>query len=56
MRLSSGVPVIRKDDSGNTVNWTCQTAALRCIMAPSSYMEREKIAVARYLKTIQKEK
>ena len=48
MKLSSGLPVKRKNKDGYIVNWDCQTADIRCIMAPSSYFEREQLAVAVY--------
>lgn len=48
MRLSSGSPVKRKKENGDIVNWDCKTANIRCIMAPSSYLEREQMAVAVY--------
>lgn len=48
MKLSSGAPVKRKKADGNIVDWDCKTADIRCIMAPSSYLDREQMAIALY--------
>lgn len=48
MKLSSGVPIKRKKEDGDIEDWDCKTADIRCIMAPSSYLEREQMAVAVY--------
>lgn len=57
MNLSSGTPVKRKKSNGEIVDWDCQTANLRCIMAPSSYLDREKFSIKNYLQYLsEKEK
>lgn len=48
MKLSSGAQIKRKQKDGNIVDWDCQNAELRCIMAPSSYFEREQFAINDY--------
>ncbi len=49
MQLSSGYPLIRKNKDGYVVDWTCKDAELRCIMAPTSYFERETAMITNYL-------
>lgn len=49
MKLSGGTQIKRKKENGDIVKWDCQTAELRCIMAPYSYFDREVYAVKDYL-------
>ena len=49
MQLSSGYPLIRKDKNGKVKSWTCKEAELRCIMAPTTYFERETAMITNYL-------
>lgn len=49
MQLSSGYPLIRKGHDGKIKKWTCKDAELRCIMAPTSYFERETAMITNYL-------
>ena len=49
MQLSSGYPLIRKGKDGRVIDWTCKNAELRCIMAPTSYFERETAMITNYL-------
>jgi deoxycytidylate deaminase len=53
MRLSSGYPVKRKID-GKTVSWRRESSSPRVQMLPTSYVQREKLAAARFTSTIMK--
>jgi hypothetical protein len=53
MRLSSGYPVKRKID-GKTVSWRRESSSPRVQMLPTSYVQREKLAAARFTSTVMK--
>lgn len=53
MRLSSGSPVKRKFD-GKTVSWRRESSGPRVQMLPSSYVQREKLAAAKFTSTVKK--
>jgi deoxycytidylate deaminase len=48
MRMSSGSPVKRKDEDGRTLNWKREKSTPRIEMLPTSYIQREKVAAARF--------
>jgi deoxycytidylate deaminase len=53
MKLSSGYPIHRKVD-GKTVSWRRESRSPRVQMLPTSYVQREKLAAARFTSTVKK--
>ncbi len=53
MRLSSGFPIKRKVE-GRTVSWRREYSGPRVQMLPTSYVQREKLAAARFTLTVKK--
>ncbi len=53
MKMSSGYPVQRKAD-GRTIQWRRDRSQPRIQMFPSSYIQREKVAAARFMSTVEK--
>jgi deoxycytidylate deaminase len=51
MRLSSGYSVKRKID-GQTVSWRRESSSPRVQMLPTSYVQREKLAAAKFTSTV----
>lgn len=48
MHLSSGYPLIRKTENGDTLKWFPTEASLRMQMLPTTYLDREKSAQIRF--------
>lgn len=48
MRLSSGMPLLRKDANGQAVEWNPEQGKLRLQMLPCSYMDLELTASAKF--------
>ena len=53
MKLSSGYPMVRKNEDGSIKDWERRFARPRVPMLPTSYLEREKLAVDEIEKTVQ---
>jgi len=49
MRLGTGVPLKRKDNTGKVVSWNPETSNLRIQMLPASYLDLEKLAASLFL-------
>ncbi len=46
MRLGTGFPIKRKDDSGNVLSWAPEASKLRIQMLPIAYLDLEKLAAS----------
>jgi deoxycytidylate deaminase len=53
MKLSSGYPIKRKAD-GKTIVWRRESSGPRVQMLPTSYIQREKLAAAKFTSTVKK--
>jgi hypothetical protein len=50
LKLGSGYPIKRKDDYGNVLSWRSEGAKPRTSFGPSSYIERETMALKALVK------
>lgn len=53
MKMSSGYPVKRKTDEGYVNRWKRFATSPRIQMLPTSYIQREKIAAAKFMSTVE---
>lgn len=52
MRLSTGFPIARKSEDGKVKKWDRDKARLRVPMLPTSYLQRERLAINEIERTI----